>query len=164
MEIDTSRFGSKGVSGAGLGLGIAGTALGLMNGGGLGNLFGGNCGGMYGMYGAYGCSENVPATRYDLGREQKIAELETQVALRDASIYTDGKLNDFRNYVDRRFGEVHAQLEQQAVYNAVNTSTLSCMQGQIAQLYSLTKLVVPNGSICPGWGEVTTTITPATGG
>lgn len=161
MEIDTSRFGSKGVSGAGLGLGIAGTALGLMNGGGLGNLFGGNCGSMYGMY---GCSENVPATRYDLGREQKIAELETQVALRDASIYTDGKLNDFRNYVDRRFGEVHAQLNQQAVYNATNTAALTCMQGQIAQLYSLTKLVVPNGAICPGWGEVTTTITPATGG
>ena len=103
-------------------------------------------------------------SRYDLGREQKIAELETQVALRDASIYTDGKLNDFRNYVDRRFGEVHAQLNQQAVYNATNTAALTCMQGQIAQLYSLTKLVVPNGSICPGWGEVTTTITPATAG
>lgn len=159
-----AEFASKGVAGSGLGLGIAGTALGLLNGGGLGGILGGNCGGMYGMYNAYGCSENVPATRYDLGREQKIAELETQVALRDASIYTDGKLNDFRNYVDRRFGEVHAQLEQQAVYNAVNTSTLSCMQGQIAQLYSLTKLVVPNGAICPGWGEVTTTITPATAG
>ena len=159
-----AEFASKGVAGSGLGLGIAGTALGLLNNGGLGGILGGNCGGMYGMYGAYGCSENVPATRYDLGREQKIAELETQVALRDASIYTDGKLNDFRNYVDRRFGEVHAQLNQQAVYNATNTAALTCMQGQIAQLYSLTKLVVPNGSICPGWGEVTTTITPTTAG
>ncbi len=159
-----AEFASKGVAGSGLGLGIAGTALGLLNGGGLGGILGGNCGGMYGMYNAYGCSENVPATRYDLGREQKIAELETQVALRDASIYTDGKLNDFRNYVDRRFGEVHAQLGQQAVYNATNTAALTCMQGQIAQLYSLTKLVVPNSAICPGWGEVTTTITPATAG
>lgn len=38
---------------------------------------------------------------------------------------------------------------------------LSCMQGQIAQLMSLTKLVVPNGSICPGWGDVTVSVTPA---
>jgi hypothetical protein len=37
---------------------------------------------------------------------------------------------------------------------------LNCMQGQIAQLYSLTKLIVPNGSICPGCGNVT--VTPAT--
>ena len=42
------EFASKGVAGAGLGLGIAGTALGLLNnncnGGLLGGLFGGNCG------------------------------------------------------------------------------------------------------------------------
>lgn len=41
------EFASKGVAGAGLGLGIAGTALGLLNnncnGGLLGGLFGGNC-------------------------------------------------------------------------------------------------------------------------
>ena len=140
---------------------IAGTALGLLNNGGIGGILGGNCGG---MYSAYGCSENVPATRYDLEKEQKIAELQQKLSLTESSIYTDGKLNDLRNYIDRRFGEVHAQLNQQAVYNATNTAALTCMQGQIAQLYSLTKLVVPNGSICPGWGEVTTTITPATGG
>ena len=43
-----AEFASKGVAGAGLGLGIAGTALGLLNGGGcgnglLGNIIGGNC-------------------------------------------------------------------------------------------------------------------------
>ena len=141
-----AEFASKGVAGSGLGLGIAGTALGLMNGGGFGNLFGGNC-----AYNMYGCSENVPATRYDLGKEQRIAELETQVALRDASIYTDGKLNDFRNYMETRLGGIEAQLNQQALYNATNTAALTCIQGQIAQLYSLTKLVIPNGSICPGW-------------
>jgi hypothetical protein len=34
------------------------------------------------------------------------------------------------------------------------------MQGQIGQLFGLTKLVVPNNSVCPGWGNVT--ITPST--
>ena len=149
-----AEFASKGVAGSGLGLGIAGTALGLMNGGGLGGILGGYS----------GCHENMPVNRYELAKEQEIASLKSEKALLEANIFTDGKLNDFRNYVDRRFGEVHAQLGQQAVYNATNTAALTCMQGQIAQLYSLTKLVVPNGSICPGWGEVTTTITPATAG
>ena len=47
----------------------------------------------------------------------------------------------------------------QAVYNGTNTATISCIQSQIAQLQGLTKLVVPNTSVCPGWGNVT--ITPA---
>jgi hypothetical protein len=38
------------------------------------------------------------------------------------------------------------------------------MQGQIGQLFGLTKLVVPNSSICPGYGNVTITPTPATAG
>ena len=33
------------------------------------------------------------------------------------------------------------------------------MKQQIDQLFGLTRLVVPNGSVCPGWGNVT--ITPA---
>jgi hypothetical protein len=57
---------------------------------------------------------------------------------------------------------VEAQICQQAVYNATNNATLNCMQGQIAQLLSLTKVVVPNTSICPGWGTATVTVTPAT--
>jgi hypothetical protein len=48
---------------------------------------------------------------------------------------------------------------QQAVYNGVNTAAVECIKGQIAQLMGLTKLVVPNASICPGWGNVT--VTPA---
>lgn len=48
---------------------------------------------------------------------------------------------------------------QQAVYNGANTATVSCMQGQIATLMGLTKTVVPNSSVCPGWGNVT--ITPS---
>jgi hypothetical protein len=46
MEVN---YASKGVAGSGLGLGIAGTALGLLNGG-LGNLLnvgGGNCGSVF---------------------------------------------------------------------------------------------------------------------
>jgi hypothetical protein len=38
---------------------------------------------------------------------------------------------------------------QQAVYNGTNTAALNCLQGQVAQLFALTKLIVPTSSICP---------------
>lgn len=150
------EYASKGVAGAGLGLGIAGTALGLLggNGGALGNILGG-----WGNGCATMCSENMPINRYEATQNARIAELESQVALRDASIYTDGKLNALRDYVDGKFATVNDKLCAQAVHNATSDSVLGCMQGQIQQLYSLTKLVVPNTAVCPGWGNVT--ITPA---
>ena len=153
MEYE-NKYASKGVAGTGLGLGIAGTALGLMagglNGNGFGGLFGGNnC----------GCSENNLVNRYEAGQSARIAELETEVKLRDANTYTDSKLLEVYKYFDGRIGCVEHQLADQRVYNATNTAAIGCIQGQIAQLMSLTKLVVPNGSVCPGWGNVT--ITPA---
>lgn len=147
-------FASKGVAGAGLGLGIAGTALGLL-GGNLPNILGGW------NNGACGCSENVMVNRYEAAQSARIAELETEVKLRDANTYTLGEISKLRDYVDRRFDGVNASINQQAVYNATNTAALGCIQGQVAQLMGLTKLVVPNGSICPGWGDVTVSITPA---
>ena len=155
MEYE-NKFASKGVAGTGLGLGIAGTALGLMagglNGNGL-NLFGNNCGNA-------ACSESMLVNRYEATQAARISELETEVKLRDANIYTDGKLNDLRNYVDGKFACVNDKIAAQAVHNATNDAVLACMQGQIAQLMSLTALRIPNTSVCPGWGNVT--ITPAT--
>ena len=154
VEVDKT-YASKGVAGAGLGLGIAGTALGLLNNGGLPNLLNG-----MGACNA-ACSESVLVNRYEAAQSARIAELETEVKLRDANTYTLGEMAKMRDYVDRRFEKVECQLGQQAVYNATNTAALNCMQGQIAQLLSLTKMVVPNSSICPGWGDVTVSITPA---
>ena len=155
VEVE-KEYGSKGVAGAGLGLGIAGTALGLLNGNGLGGILGGNA------WGAGMCHENMPVNRYEASQSARIAELETEVKLRDANAYTLGEINKVRDYVDRRFERVECSINQQAVYNATNNAALNCIQGQVAQLYGLTKLVVPNGSICPGWGDVTVSITPTT--
>lgn len=149
------EYASKGVAGAGLGTGIAGLSLGVLNSGllnnGLGGLFGNNC----------GCSDNMHINRYEAQQSARIAELETEVKLRDANFYTLGEMGKLRDYVDGRINGIEQEICQQRVYNATNTSALSCMQGQIAQLYSLTKIVVPNGSICPGWGDVTVSVTPA---
>ena len=150
-----SEYASKGVAGAGLGLGIAGTALGVMNGGGLGNILGGI------GWNAGGCHENMPVNRYEAQQNARIAELETEVKLRDANTYTLGEVGKLRDYMERRFDHVERELCDQKVYNATNTAAISCIQGQVAQLMGLTRLVVPNGSICPGWGDVTVSVTPA---
>lgn len=144
------EYGSKGVAGSGLGLGIAGTALGLLNGGLNGILGGGNC----------GCSENHMVNRYELGQESRISKLESEIALRDANIYNDQKMLELYKYIDGKLEGVNGALAGQAVWNATQTANINCMQGQIGQLFGLTKLVVPNTSVCPGWGNVT--ITPST--
>lgn len=164
MEIE-NRYASKGMGAAGLTTGIIGTAgvgLSLLNGG-LGNLFGGNhnC----------GCSENTPVSRYELGLQQEIASKDARIGLLESNVYTDQKIVDtytaLNGQINALAAEVRANKDaqvavnmQQAVYNGTNTAALTCLQSQVAQLYGLTKLVVPNTSVCPGWGNVT--ITPAT--
>ena len=149
------EYASKGVANAGLTTGIIGSALGAMNSGILPGLFGGNCNG--------GCSENMPVNRYEAAQSARIAELETEVKLRDANTYTDSKLGALRDYVDGKFARVEHELCDQKVYNATLNGAVGCIQSQIAKLMSLTKLVVPNASVCPGWGNVTITAGGTTG-
>ena len=92
--------------------------------------------------------------------QTELAAKDGKIALLESNIYTDQKLNDLRNYVDRRINHVEDAISAQAVYNATNTATINCIQGQVAQLFGLTKLVDPYTCVCPGWGNVT--ITPAT--
>lgn len=145
-----AEFASKGVAGAGLGLGIAGTALGLLNGG---------AGLLTGMTGMGACGDNAYINRYELNLTQEISAKDGKIALLEADRYTDQKLTEVYKDLNAQIGNLQAQISQQAVYNATMNGTVSCIQGQIAQLQSLTKLVVPNSSVCPGWGNVT--ITPA---
>ena len=139
MEVDYAR---KGVAGAGLGLGIAGTALGLLNGGGgilnLGG-WGNNC----------GCSESMLVNRYEAGQAARIAELETEVKLRDANTFTMGEMGKLRDYMENRLRGIESQICQQSVINAQITANIGCMQGQIATLMGLTKTVIPITSVCP---------------
>jgi hypothetical protein len=166
MEIE-NKYASKGVAGAGLGLGIAGTALGLLQGNGLGGIlggWGGNCNNNC------GCSENMLVNRYELDMKQELAAKDAKIGLLESNIYTDSKITDtyavLNGQINALAAEVRANKDaqtavnmNQAVYNGTNTAALTCLQSQVAQLYGLTKLVVPNTSVCPGWGNVT--ITPA---
>lgn len=136
------NFASKGVAGAGLGLGIAGTALGVLNNGGggiLGGLFGNNC----------ACSENMAVNRYELSQQNEITNRDMEIAYlkgRDAA-KTDSL--ELYKYVDGRFRGIEAQIASQAVVNAQITANISCMQNSIAALNGLTKTVIPIGNVCP---------------
>ena len=135
---------------------IAGTALGLLNGGIPGVLGMRNTGAA--------CHEDHAVNRYEAAQSARIAELETEVKLRDANTFTMGEMGKLRDYVDAKFDAVNGQLCQQAVINSQLTANISCMQGNIATLMGLTKTIIPIGNVCPepmpqynSWTAPTTT-------
>ena len=101
------EYASKGVAGAGLGTGIAGLSLGVLNAmGGLGALALGNRNPAHPMpYGAVGyagagvCSENMPVSRYELDREQKLAAKDSEIAMLKANTYNDQKTLEMYAYM-----------------------------------------------------------------
>ena len=178
------EYASKATGDAGLTTGIIGTALGALNSGifngGLGGLFGGGnaAADLSGMaagaalaaaLGAGGrCSDEKPVSRYELSLQQKLAEKDAQIALRDANTYGDQKMLEMYKYIDGQVGALKDRFndfeKQQLVYNGVNNAAVSVLQSQVAALMGLTKTVIPNSSVCPGWGEVKVQpVTPTTG-
>ena len=165
------EYASNGKGNLGVTLGAIGTGLGVL-GGGLGNLLGG-----WGMSPAMAagavCSENTPVTRYALEQQQTISEKNMEIAYWRGQDETNRKITESYSKLEKRLIELAAEIRankdeqaainmQQAVYNGTNTATIGCIQNQVAQLLGLTKLVVPNASVCPGWGAAKVTVEPAT--
>jgi hypothetical protein len=137
---NNNNYASKGVGGTALGLSIGAVAAevlpGILNGF-IGN--GGRCA---------GAAERL-VTHTEAALMAENAELKTEKKLLESNIYTDQKTLELYKYVDGKFAGVEAQINAQAVYNATNTATLNCLAGQVAQLMSLTKIIIPSGNICP---------------
>ena len=130
------EYASKGLAGTALGFGIGGAAMSLANGG-LGNLLGGlnqnkrseaadvaaavTPAMLAAMLAARQqeptCSENMPVTRYDLEREQKLAAKDSEIALLKANTYNDGKMLEVYGYIDRQLKDIRDTLCKQAVHN-----------------------------------------------
>lgn len=141
MEYE-NKYASRGVANTALGLSIAGTALGVLDG-----IGGGLVGNRTTANGT--CSEDHYINRYEAQQSARIAELETEVKLRDANTYTDQKMLQMYQYIDGKFNNVEAQLCQQSVVNAQVAANLSCLQGTVATLQGLTKTVIPIDNVCP---------------
>ena len=136
---------SQGVGGAALGLAIPGTLAFLNQIGGIGGFFGG------------GNNMQCNDTR-------TISALESEIAMLKAEKYTDSVGTGVYAELNKKYIELAqfiADLDKRnAVFEAVNAERIGCLSGRVAAIEALTKLVVPNSSVCPGWGNVT--ITPAT--
>lgn len=148
-----AEYASRAVGGTALGLSIGALGAELLNGGlsGILNVGNGNCNG-----------NNATVNRYELSMQNEITNRDMEIAYlrgRDAA-KTDSL--ELYKYVDGRFNRMEHELADQRVYNATNTAAMNCMSGQIAQLFSLCQLKIPNTSVCPGWGTATVTVTPAT--
>lgn len=169
------EYASKGVAGTGLGLGIAGTALGVLNGGAsLMNGWGANPATTAAVMAANGaCSENTNVNRYELNQNRTIAEKDMEIAYWRGQDETNRKISDAYSKLESRINgvaeEVRANKDeqsginlQQAVYNGTNTAAIGCIQRQVDQLLGMTKMVIPNSSVCPGWGEATVTVSTGT--
>lgn len=140
----TSNVASAGVGGAGLGLGIAGTALGLLNGNGgniLGGLFGGNA--------------NCNSLMSELAREkaERFAE-KTGAEIYNAMFSQYKELVQATTNIDKRVsalevaGPLREQLLNQRIdccCNSMNAG-LSALQATVA---NITKTIVPIASVCP---------------
>ena len=136
-----AEFASNGKGNAALTTGIIGTSIGGLLA--LGN-------GLLGGLGRTGCcNEDHFVNRYEMQKDQEIARLETENALLRSNTYADQKNTELYKYVDGRFREFEQAIAQQAVYNATNTSTIACLQNQVACLQALTKVVIPGTNICP---------------
>lgn len=133
MEVE--RDNTRGIATGGLTTGIIGTALGVLNNGGLGNILGGgwgnNCGGAMFAW------------------ERELSCKDAEIGSLKADLATDRKILELYQYVDGRMRGIEGQLAQQAVVNAQISANLSCQQQAIATLNGLTKTVIPIASICP---------------
>lgn len=140
------EYASNAKANTGVALGAVGTGLGVLSG----------AGGLAGLLGIGPRNApppdpgDRPVTRYEMGLFKEISEKNDEIVLLKANQYADNK-----------DAGLQAQINQQAVWNATAGATLGCLTQQIQQLQSMTKLMIPNSSIAPGWGAVTVEPTPA---
>lgn len=131
IEIERNDCARKGVAGTALGLSAGALGLELLRGG-LGGLLGGWNNGCA----APVCSENMPVSRYELGQEAKIADLQAQIALRDANTYNDQKSLELYKYIDGQLREVRDTLCAQAIHNQKTEDSFVLARQDIAAVES----------------------------
>ena len=136
--VDETVRHSSGVAKAGLATGIVGTTLGVLNGaGGLLNLGGGLMGNPAMM-----TSDNQFVNRYEMSNQMgcakelmekdlKIAELNTEVKLRDSNIYTDQKSLELYRYIDSQLNAINSNLSAQAVQNQATKDSFQIVNERI---------------------------------
>lgn len=156
---DDWRYGNRGVANAGLGLGIAGTALGLLNGG-LGLMGGMNGNGWnhgyngYNGYNGYGavCMDR-PVGKETFELQQRVSQLESEKALLSSEQNTEIKIADVYERLAKQSLELERQQnrrwEEQLVWNARQDARIAVLERDVHQLYGMTGLYVEASKVTP---------------
>lgn len=156
MEFEHNKDNTRGIAVGGLTTGVIGTALGALNSGIIPGLFGGN---------AAVCSENMAVNRYELSMMRELTNKDMEIAYLKGRDAAKGDTQELYNYINSEIRRIDREQADQRVFNATTSAAVSCLTGQVngmqALLNSITKTVVPNAAICPGWGDVTVSVTPA---
>ena len=151
------EYASHGTGTAALTTGIIGTGLGAINSGLFNGLFGG--GAAQQNY----VTKDMMELQLQLAASQKdnsilTAELSSEKKMVEVFNAATDKINNVRDELSVRIREVENKVDAnaaaQSVINCQVGSNLTLANSQIAQLFSLTQLKIPNTSVCPGWGEV----------
>ena len=148
---DEHNYATNGKANAALATGIIGTSgfgLSLLNG------LGGVLGGLGGNKPT--CSEDHMINRYEAAQSARIAELETEVKLRDSNIYTDQKMLELYKYFDGENKQMRADFcaakAEQGVINANLIAGVDVLKAQAADtraiLAGITRTAVPRNVIC----------------
>lgn len=128
------QYASNGKANAALTTGIIGTSLGAIA----------SMGGLAGLLGIAPQNSDPnekPVTRYEMGLIRESLAKDTEIATLKGQLYTDN-----------RIAGVQAEISAQAVWNATQEGVIRMQASQLAELYSMTKLMIPNGNVAPGWG------------
>lgn len=95
---------------------------------------------------------DVPVSRYEATMMQELSAKDGKIALLESNIYTDSKIADVYERLSTKINANKAEQDainmQQAVYNGTNTATISCIKSQVAELASLSELVIPQRRVC----------------
>ena len=128
------QYASNGKANAALTTGIIGTSLGAIA----------SMGGLAGLLGLAPQDSDPnekPVTRYEMGLIRDTMAKDSEIAALKGQLYTDNKI-----------AGIQAEISAQAVWNATQEGVIRLQAAQLAQLYGMTKLVIPNDNVAPGWG------------
>lgn len=128
---DNNEYSSKGVGTAGLTLGIIGTSLasGILNGNGLGGIFGNN-------------NPTASATYQLSAKDTEIAQLK-------AERYTDAVAKEQAIEISNLKSRVSAIEVAEPLREQILNERISCVANTVSRLV---QPMIPNSNVSPGWG------------
>lgn len=122
-----AEYASNGKGNLGVTLGAIGTGLGALS----------SAGGLAGILGGQKSTDpgDRPVTRYEM------------------DLIRENVLLKANQYTDQAAAGLNREISDQRVWNATQEGLIRAQAQQLAELYTITKLVVPNSNVAPGWGN-----------